>query len=249
MIETVQESVGGPIDLRAQVMPAAQGRAGHARLAMRRFIGPFRLSAQERAALTPEEQARLAAATRPDKVHRALAARLQLRRMLGQDLGCAPQDVRFVSTPDGKPLLHPVHGAAARRPDVLLDFSASYTSEGYAVCVTRGVRVGVDLQGFTARQKQNFETLFGGSDQRRVQTTLAPHEIWTRMEAFGKLQGMGLAYGLQRLYRVAVDPRTADLPCRFTDIRFAQGVALSLCMTGSARIPVSIVSPERQAGL
>lgn len=249
MTKMIQKFVGGPIDLIAPVNPAAQGSAGHARLAMRRFLGPLRLSAQETAALTSEERARLAAATRPDKVNRALSARLQLRRMLALDLGCAAGDVRFVSTPDGKLLLHPMHGMDALHPAERLDFSVSYTTEGYAVCVARGVRVGVDLQGFTPRQEKNFETPFGGYHVRRWHTNLAPHEIWTRMEAFGKMQGTGLAYGMHRLYRIAVDPLGAETPCHFTDIRFGRGVALSLCLTGRARMPVSIVAPQARGGL
>lgn len=245
MTEMTQQFFGAPVSTLVQSIPAANSHLrGHTQLAMQRFSNQFRLSPADLAVLTPDELARLAQAKRPEKTHRALAVRLQLRRMLSPELNCAPPDVRFVSSADGKLLLHPLHGLAVTQ----LDFSLTYTTEGYAVCIATGSQVGIDLQGFSPRQERNFETLFGGSYARRQLTTLAPHEIWTRMEAYGKMKGVGLAYGLHRLYRIAVDPQTSDVPCHFTDIRFGRGLALSLCTTGLSRRPVSIVAPGSPAG-
>lgn len=244
MMHLTKEFVGEPLELGPGVGDQPE-LITQTRLAIRRFRGNFRMTPAEIDALLPDEHARLDASSRRDKTQRALLARLQLRYMLAQELNCAPQDVRFITTSDGKRLLHSQHDAKSAPPGAQIDFSVTYGAEGYAVCVARGVRVGLDLQSFTPRQHYNFEQLFGGYTERRWRTSLSPVEIWTRMEAFGKMQGLGLAFGLRRLYEVAIKPENADCPCRFMDIRLGQGVSLTLCSSGRQRRVASFIAPHK----
>lgn len=211
---------------------------GPAQLFMQRFPARFSLGADDIAQLLPDEKLRLTRSARQSKAHLGLAARLQLRRMLSDILACAPSDIILTNNPDGRPQLHPDHGIAA----LSLDFSISYTPQGFAICIAKDRRVGVDMQRFNTRQEDNFETLFGGYQQRRHSTTLRPQELWTRMEAYGKMQGEGLAHGLHRLYRIALKPQTADIGCHFIDFRYGSGISLSLCLSGAAAGPVCILS-------
>ncbi len=211
---------------------------GLAQLFIRRFPAQFRLSEADLALLLPEEKLRLARSARKNKTELGLAARLHLRQMLSVVLDCAPSDIVLTNSPDGRPQLHSDHGAAA----LSLDFSISYTPQGLAICIANNRRVGVDLQRFNPRQEGNFETLFGSYRQRRHSTTLLPQEIWTRMEAYGKMQGEGLAHGMHRLYRIALQPQTADIGCHFIDFRFGLGISLSICLSGAAAGPVCFLT-------
>lgn len=211
---------------------------GLAQLSIRRFPAQFTLSATDLAKLLPDEKLRLARSTRKNKTQLGLAARLQLRQMLANLLVCAPSDIVLTNSPDGRPQLHSDHGAAA----LSLDFSISYTPQGFAICIANDRRVGVDLQRFNPRQESNFEALFGGYRQRRHATTFMPQEIWTRMEAYGKMQGEGLAHGMHRLYRIALRPQIADIGCHFIDFRFGSGISLSICLSGAAAGPVCFLS-------
>lgn len=236
MTKISYDYVGFPI-FGTEEGPQIRWPGGVAQLCMRRFGPGYRLSEAELAALVPSEMARLKASHRPAKTHRGLAARLRLRRMLAAVLDCPAEEVRLHAGADGRPMLHPAHGTAAAS----LDFSISYVPQGFAVCLAQGRRVGVDLQGFTARQEANFETLFGGYWARRAVTRLEPHEIWARMEAYGKMQGEGLAHGLQKLYRIAIEPERGAIACQFRDFRFGQGIALSLCLSGPPAGPVCVI--------
>lgn len=236
MTKISHDYVGFPV-FGTEEGPQIRWPGGVAQLCMRRFGPGYRLSEAEHAALTPDETARLRVSNRPAKTHRGLAARIRLRRMLGTVLGCQPEDVRLLSGADGKPVLHPAHGSAVRE----LDFSISYVPQGFAVCLAMGRRVGVDMQGFTLRQEANFEAIFGGYWTRRGSTGLEPHEIWARMEAYGKMQGDGLAHGLHKLYRIAIAPERDGVECQFRDFRFGRGIALSLCLSGPSTGPVCLV--------
>ena len=61
--------------------------------------------------LTAAEQARLQRLVRPQARLQALLGRVVITQVLSHYLpGVAPQDLRFVTGPRGKPALHPVHG-------------------------------------------------------------------------------------------------------------------------------------------
>lgn len=197
----------------------------------------FRLPAQEVGHLSTAERKRLLKSPRPDKTQRSLAARVALRKMLGEVLHEAPAQVAFVTDAEGRPGLNPAYGIGTD----LLDFSVSYGPQAYSVCVTKGRRVGVDIQRFSAKQRASFDRLFGCYFARRGVTRLEPQEIWTRMEAYGKMQGQGLGYGMQALYKIAINPSCAPIECHFLDYRLSMGTSLSVCLSGPPSGPLCLV--------
>jgi len=198
----------------------------------------FRLSAQEVGLLSAAERNRLLKNIRPEKTQRSLAARAKLRKMLGQILCLSPEQVAFVTDAEGRPGLDPRYNIGTDQ----LDFSVSYGPQGYCVGIARGRAIGVDLQRFSHKQKQSFDHLFGNNFARRNQTRLEPQQIWTRMEAYGKMQGQGLGYGMHALYKIAIDARTAPIPCHFLDYRLGAGTSLSVCISGPPAGPLCVMN-------
>lgn len=211
-------------------------KGGPARLYMQRLLNNYRLPEAELANLTSQEQNRLLRSPRADKTHRALAARVQLRKMLGEVLECAPLEVELQTDAEGRPGLHPRYMIPAQK----IDFSVSYAPQGFVVAVSQGHRIGADIQKFNQKQKDSFGHIFGGFLARRHQTKMEPQALWTRMEAYGKMQGEGLGYGMQKLYQIALHPERANIPCQFYDIRFGVGTSLCLCLSGSSEVPICL---------
>lgn len=209
---------------------------GPAVLHMERFPSSYRFPEANLAVLAPRERQRLDRAVRPDKAHRALAARYRLRMMLAEVLNEAPEEIALVTDAEGRAGLDSRYGIARDE----LDFSVSYEPQGLAVCLAHRHRVGVDIQRFSHRQKDSFDKLFGGLRARKRETCLEIQEIWTRMEAYGKMQGEGLGHGLHRLYQIAIHPEKADIACNFFDFRFGLGTSIALCLSGRVKGPVCI---------
>ncbi|WP_309140419.1 4'-phosphopantetheinyl transferase superfamily protein [Streptomyces sp. PKU-EA00015] len=155
--------------------------------------------AQEAAALAhvldAEESARLAVFRRPEDRDAFAVAHVTLRRLLGQRLGQAPQDVSIVR----EPCAH--CGGAHGRPYVpgrAVHFSLSHTS-GMVMIALASVPVGIDV-----------EIMPSAGTAEDVATQLHPHEraelaalpagdrttafarCWTRKEAMLKAMGVGL---------------------------------------------------------
>lgn len=236
--------VGEPVFKATRLLWAG----GPVRLHMQRFPGNFHFPDDQLAILAPREQDRLVSAVRPEKAHRAMRTRLQLRLMLADVLGERPGEIELVTDDEGRPGLHPRYGIARDS----LDFSVSYEPQGFAVCLAHGHRVGVDIQRFSFRQKRNFDRLFGGPYTRKSITRLEVQELWTRMEAYGKMQGEGLGHGMQRLYRIAIDPARAEIPCRFYDLRFGLGTSVAVCLSGApaqlAGVTLERIDPVMKQG-
>lgn len=141
--------------------------------------------------LTAGERDRLARLARPELRARFLARRLALRRLLADQLGVAPAEVRFRVGPHGKPELD--------LPRVTLHFNAS-SRGGLALIATAEVPVGVDVEEVTAVPEaaplsaQHFDAA-----ARQAVEQASPGErdrvflqCWTRKEAFAKACGAGL---------------------------------------------------------
>lgn len=210
---------------------------GLGQLTVTRTQTNFRLPAAQVSHLSVAERKRLLKSPRPEKTQRSLAARVSLRKMLGQVLDMAPVDVAFITDAEGRPGLCPSYGIGT---DVL-DFSVSYGPLGYGVCITKGRRVGIDVQRFSPKQRSSFDRLFGNHFTRRGVTRLEAQEIWTRMEAYGKMQGKGLGYGMQALYKIAIDPSTAPIACHFLDYRMGVGTSLCVCVSGPPAGPLCLL--------
>jgi len=128
---------------------------------------------------------------------RYIVARGTLRAILGRYLDLDPAGLRFVYGPQGKPALAPEHGRD-------ISFNLSHAGDVALYAVTRGRRVGVDVE-------QVVPDVAGSTVPEH---TFSPHEVavlralpldeqtaaffrcWTRKEAYVKALGAGFSLDL-----------------------------------------------------
>jgi 4'-phosphopantetheinyl transferase len=152
--------------------------------------------------LNEEERARAARFHFERDRHRFMAGRAALRRILAAYLDRSPDDLVFAVGPHGKPALE----------NLGLEFNLSHSGGCGLLAVTRGRRVGVDVERVRAD--------FAGEDIAR--RFFAPAEVealagsapdqyatgffrcWTRKEAYVKARGDGLSLALDR-FEVPLD--------------------------------------------
>ncbi|HET9588162.1 MAG TPA: 4'-phosphopantetheinyl transferase superfamily protein [Anaerolineales bacterium] len=191
------------------------------------------------AVLSSEEAERAARFHFPKDRDRYIAAHGFLRGVLSRYLLCTPDELTFSANDYGKPVLigHK------------LEFNLSHSGDFALVALTRGYKIGVDLervrQGISslviARQyfsKSEIAELQGlPLDQREA----AFFTCWTRKEAYIKAQGLGLSLPLES-FDVSLTPNQptilratrpdADEAARWTlrsleiDPRYAAAVAV-----------------------
>ncbi len=156
--------------------------------------------------LSPDERERAARYRFERDRDRYIVARGALRAILGRYLGLAPADPRFVYGPQGKPALAPEHGAG-------ISFNLSHAGDVALYAVTRGRRVGIDVERvdpdivgttvaehtFSPREVAALRAL------PRRQQPEAFFRCWTRKEAYVKALGAGLALDL-RSFDVSLAP-------------------------------------------
>lgn len=145
------------------------------------------------ALLTDEERARAERFKMARVRDQYVAARAQLRVVLGRYLDIPPAEVALSYEASGKPILHPRHGAD-------LYFNVSHSEALAVYAVTSGGRVGVDVECwrfipdaeglvgrfFTPRERDLFLGLPEGERQA------AFFRAWTRKEAVLKALGLGV---------------------------------------------------------
>jgi len=153
------------------------------------------LSACE-ALLSDDERERARRFRRPDLRRRYSVAHALLRRLLAAQLGTNGADLRFESSPHGKPAL---------RDWPQLRFNLSHAGDLALYALAWRREVGVDLEPVTpevevdavARQMFSADECHAltllPSDERRQ----AFFRIWTRKEAYVKALGLGLAHPTQ----------------------------------------------------
>lgn len=146
--------------------------------------------------------------------HRArfIAARVQLKMILGRYTGLSPDQVTFSYNAYGKPSLE---GAGAGQR---LCFNVSHSHELGLVAITGGMDVGVDIE----RIRPDIDYVhisrqfFSPGEIERLLVLPADEQVeafytcWTRKEAFIKGCGMGLATPLDQ-FEVSMD---ANVPGR-----------------------------------
>lgn len=131
-----------------------------------------------------------------------VAAHAGLREWLARECGCAPQALRFVRGPWGKPALCPGHA----RP--LLRFNLSHARGCAVIALTRdGSEPGVDIEAverFDAMHAARH--LFLSPTECAALAELKPLQrrarlarIWTAKEAYTKAEGRGLAHAFATL--------------------------------------------------
>lgn len=164
--------------------------------------------------LSGEEREAAARFRRPIDALRSAATRAALRRLLGAELGEAPEALRFVRSDRGRPAL-----AAAGEPP--LDFNLSHGGDHALIAWSRLRRVGVDIEPL--RTGWDWAPLarlvLGPEDARRI--AAAPDgperdgrflDVWTAKEALLKAEGRGITAGLAEFSVLSEDrlvPRVA----------------------------------------
>ncbi len=132
-----------------------------------------------------------------EKRDRKASARAHLRRILAGYVGTHPQDVRFVYGEHGKPML-------AEQNE--LGFNLSHSESRGLAAVSRGVRIGVDVE--FAREGRGFtdiaDRFFSQAESAELRAlppearAAAFYRAWTRKEAYLKAWGTGLSFGSDR---------------------------------------------------
>lgn len=165
--------------------------------------------ASEKECLSDPERSRAEAFTRDVDRERFIRAHAFKRRILSAYVGVSAKDLRFESTPDGKPEL-----AWQQRSG--LAFNISHSGDLVFVGVARDIAVGVDVEvvraphdldalvrsTFSDRERRSFEALDAALQQE------AFFAAWTRKEALIKAAGRGLSIEPHRV-EVSIDPRLA----------------------------------------
>ena len=148
--------------------------------------------------LSGEEREAAGRFRRPIDALRSAATRAALRRLLGAELGEAPEGLRFVRSDRGRPALDGAGGPA-------LDFNVSHGGDHALIAWSRWRRVGVDIEPLRADWDWTplARMVLGTEDARRVAATPEGPErdgrfldVWTAKEALLKAEGRGIADGL-----------------------------------------------------
>jgi len=140
---------------------------------------------------------------------RAIVGRAVLRLLLAGCTGRDPASFRFETGAHGRPSF------AGLLDD--LDFNVAHSGEWVLVGVSRGGRVGVDVERIRELTDMDalLERFFAPGEARAVRS-LAPadrvtafFDCWTRKESFVKATGEGIQMGLDRF---EVEPRPGRPP-------------------------------------
>jgi 4'-phosphopantetheinyl transferase len=116
------------------------------------------------------------------------------RRILAAYLDLEPLEIAFVKSAYGKPRLHPSLFAD-------IDFNLAHTGNRTACVVTRGCRIGIDMESVLPRKGVNeiVNALFTPDEQREwarrpsEERLAAFYRCWTRKEAVAKALGLGMS--------------------------------------------------------
>ncbi len=140
-----------------------------------------------------------------------IVARGTLRVVLGRYLCIPPQQVQFLSTPNGKPEL--ANPTAGNQP---LNFNVSHSQSLalYACCWNRAVGVDVEYLRPVAQDARIAQRFFLPQEYAAwlslppAQQQVGFFNCWTRKEAFLKARGVGLANELTSV-EVSLKPEEA----------------------------------------
>ena len=113
-----------------------------------------------------------------------MVSRAALRLLLGERLGCGPQDVEFALGEHGKPF---VSGTDLR-------FNLSHSGTRAVVAVAEHLELGVDVERPGRNVAAVLRTL---SDGERA-SGHDPLRLWCRKEAWAKAMGGGLGWAPER---------------------------------------------------
>lgn len=145
--------------------------------------------------LPPEELQRSLRMIRPADQRRYLSVRGALRGILGSYLRVSPPTISIAYSESGKPFLE-------NQPDSrhALHFNVSHAGGLAVVVVSRGLRVGIDIERVREIEAASdiLNDFFSAAEQAWVQSlpderkTQEFFRLWTRREAASKAVGTGL---------------------------------------------------------
>ncbi|MFO1302812.1 MAG: 4'-phosphopantetheinyl transferase superfamily protein [Burkholderiales bacterium] len=170
-------------------------------------------------ALAADERARAARFGRPDLRDRYVVGRATLRAILGEALGVPPASVPIMRGRRGRPMV----------PGGAIDFNVSHTRGTAVFCVSRSVRVGIDIEHrdrdvnvegvarkFMSERERSMLDGLAGDDRRQ-----ALLRLWTCKEAMSKATGDALAAPFRRLdVELAPAPALAAGPAPYDPRRW-----------------------------
>jgi len=166
---------------------------------------------------------------------RYIAARSQLRRLLGARLGVRPENVELVYGARGKPALAPRLAWSGLR------FNVAHCGDAAVYAFASRREVGIDIE--TVRALEDADTIAGHVFSRRendMYQALDAHEkpigffnCWTRKEAFIKAVGDGFYHPLDR-FDVSLAPGE---PARILRVGNTPGDRCGWRMDGFSRAP------------
>jgi 4'-phosphopantetheinyl transferase len=164
---------------------------------------------QARSWLSPDEVARAERFHFERHARAFILGRATLRALLGSYTGIAPEDVRFVYGPQGKPALADASCS--------LRFNASNSGQLAACAFTRGCEIGVDVEQHRAvRDLEHIAHRFFSAEEAAevlelpaVDKDTGFYNCWTRKEAYIKAVGGGLSIPLDS-FQVTLRPGVAE---------------------------------------
>jgi 4'-phosphopantetheinyl transferase len=158
------------------------------------------------AALSHDENERASRYRFAQDRRRYMLVRAALRHQLGAYLDTTPAKIKFTYNDAGKPQF------TRDRDDCRLNFNVSHSRNLALIAVSRGCRVGVDVEYM--KSDLEFEALarhsFSEYERRALQALKGDDQVaafyrcWTRKEAYIKAIGDGISYGLDR-FDVSLD--------------------------------------------
>lgn len=111
------------------------------------------------------------------------------REMLSQATGNPPDCFVFEKAQRGKPF---VRGCSHQ-------FNISHSGD-HVLCAIHAGEIGVDIERIRPVPQKVFKNVCTPAEQQYIgNDPIRFAEIWTRKEAYAKLDGRGLAYGLQNI--------------------------------------------------
>ncbi|MDZ7630666.1 MAG: 4'-phosphopantetheinyl transferase superfamily protein [Gemmatimonadaceae bacterium] len=173
-----------------------------------------------------------------------ITTRASLRRLLAEETRLPADQLQLPSDPNGRPFWA---GADLDPPAARLDFNVSHSGPVAAIGISRGRRIGVDVE-WHGRQRslRDLEDQVMGPAEKAMLRELddAAHlkaflACWTRKEALVKAIGLGLSYPVTTIDLPLVPPdrlvRLGEGPSDLWSILTSDepGYTLSIAVAGS----------------
>lgn len=146
----------------------------------------WRLEGGDMRSLAQDERARAARFVYDRDRLRYIAARAQMRKILGRYLRRPPDSLQFSYGPAGKPEL----------PGVC--FNLTHSNDLAALVVGQGIDLGVDIEAVRPVEEAVARQYFASEEYAALQRVqdedwlICFHRCWTRKEAYVKARGIGL---------------------------------------------------------